>query len=182
MAQRQNMRVHVKPPKIEWRTIAITDIDPAHFAQSLQTALQELSDTGFNILAQLTRGSAHVILASRVVLEPSAESMMETVPPPPSLAPPRRLSARRPVREPLTSPDVEQFVYHYLSPSGPQSVQCASMAEALRLVKSHILGERDFVPGYLVCMVTTTFEPPSFPMLLQTYADEIAALPVRQAD
>jgi hypothetical protein len=56
------------------------------------------------------------------------------------------------------------------------------MAEALRLVKSHILGERDFVPGYLVCMVTTTFEPPSFPMLLQTYADEIAALPVRQAD
>ena len=73
MAQRQNMRVHVKPPKIEWRTIAITDIDPAHFAQSLQTALQELSDTGFNILAQLTRGSAHVIPVSYTHLEEMGE-------------------------------------------------------------------------------------------------------------
>lgn len=178
------MRVQVKPPKLEWRTIAVTDADPVDFARSLQAALQILSDGHFNVVMQLTRGAAHVILANRVVAEEFSTEGLPTVPPPPGLRPPPRKHQpfARPLRPSEEHSYTEQYVYHYLSPDGPQAQHCGSMAEALRLSKEHITGDGSFVPGYIVCMVATTFEAPSFPYLIRSFAEEIDALAVTRAD
>ncbi len=189
MSHRQNMRVQVKPPKLDWRTIAIADTDPVAFARSLQTALQELTDNQYNIVTQLTRGTAHIILANRVMLDTAVEgSMLPTIPPPlQSRATPR--AARAVLAKTSVGPavvrsmaDCEIYYYHYLSPDGPQDRSFDSMVGALRLVREHVLGNGDFVPGYLVCMVTTTFESPAFSALLRTYAEEIDASPIPRAD
>lgn len=64
-----------KPTKLEWRAIAVDDDDPGEFVAHLQATFQMLSDGGYNVLAQMTRGTAHIIIAHRLALapEPAAE-------------------------------------------------------------------------------------------------------------
>lgn len=169
MNQRPNMRIGARPPKLEWRTTAITDTDPALFAQSLQRTLQELSDGGFNILMQLTRGTAHIIIANR-----TAEDASATLPPPPPMRKPRH---------PHTGRIEEVVTYHWLRDKEAQYETFHSLLEALRLVKRHANAEPDVLPAYLVATTSTTFEASSFPMLLHAYSEELTAPPpIKQVD
>jgi hypothetical protein len=170
----------MRPPRVEWRTVCIDDVDPQKFANNMQTALQMLSDAGFNILAQYARGAAQIILAQRVVQEqvhPPGPIPGPTMPAPPPLP-----HATRRAATPPTSIAEERFVYHFLSPQGPQDVNFTSMVEALRLAREHVDGDGSCVPGYLVAMSVTTFEAPAIGNLLRAYAQEIAANTPKQVD
>ena len=170
MHQRPNMRIGARQPKLEWKTIAISDTDPSVFAQSLQEALQELSDGGYNILMQLTRGTAHIILANRLAAdEPSA-----TLPPPPPL---------RRVRHPHTGRIEEVVTYHWLHNKESLHATFPSLLDALRLVRQHVNEDAGVLPAYLVATTSTTFEASSFPMLLHAYSEELTAPPpMKQVD
>jgi hypothetical protein len=168
----------MRPPKVEWRSIAINDPTPQEFANSLQAALQMLSDGGYNILQMYTRGPAQIILAQRVVQEqpqhPPGPVPGPTMPPPPPLS---KLRAQSNLGQ-----SEEQFVYHFLSPDGPKDMRFTTMVEALRAVREHVDGDGSFVPGYLVVMAVTTFESPALLGLMKAYATELASQPPKQVD
>jgi hypothetical protein len=156
--------------------VAITSLDPVEYAKQMQEALNTLSAEGFNILAQYGRGMGQIIMANRQVMDPPhppGPIPGPTMPPPP--APQRRAP-------PAPGTSEERFVYHYLSPMGPQDQSFTSMVEALRVVRAHVDGDGTLVPAYLVAMSFTTFETPALGQLLKAYANDIAAQPPKQVD
>lgn len=184
MSQRPNMPRGMRPPRVEWRAIAINDPEPMDYACNLQAALQMLADGGWSILSMYTRGPAQIILAQRALAEPPhppGPIPGPTMPPPPPLPGAGATRMRAPAPVPQSSVE-EQFVYHYLSPQGPQDKRFTSMVEALRVVREHIDGDGSCVPGYLVVMSVTTLEAPALLGLLKSYANDIAAQPPKQVD
>lgn len=165
-----------RPPRIEWRTLVVADVEPLQFAQNLQMGLQMLTDGGFNVISMHMRGVAQIVLAQRAVQEQPQPAPGPTMPAPPQPTPLSRLRAQS------VGANEERFTYHFLSPEGPQEQTFTSMVEALRLVRAHVDGDGSFVPGYLVSMSVTTFEPPALLGLLKAYADDIAVTPPKQVD
>jgi hypothetical protein len=173
------MRAPTRPPRVEWRMVAITAIEPVEYAKQMQEALNALSAEGFNVLAQYGRGVGQIIMASRQVADPPhppGPIPGPTMPPPPPQQPMARLRVQS------TGLLEERFVYHFISPEGPQEQVFTSMVEALRVVRAHVDGDGTLVPAYLVTMSFCTYEPPQLGQLLKAYANDIAAQPPKQVD
>jgi hypothetical protein len=179
MSHRSNTRNGLRPLRIEWRTVAVSATDTVEYAAQLQSSLQELSDAGFNILSQQQRGTALIILAQRVVVDQSHQPGPISGPEPP-LPPPPPLSKLR--MQANLNAHADQFVYHFISPDGPQARRFTTMVDALRMVREHVDGDGRFVPGCLLTMTVSTYEGHALGGLLKAYASDIAAQPPKQVD
>ncbi len=158
--QKHRMRIPAGAPKVEWKTLTVDAEDPLEFSQQLQASLQELSDEGFTIVNQMTRGQGHIIVASRMALS----------------APPETTPLRRRVVEmPLArghGTTTEEVLYHYKKDGQQEQEVCTGLVDALRRVKEH-LGQDGVLPLNITTVMMTRFEPESFSMLLKMFADDL---------
>lgn len=162
--QKQRMRIGPMP-KLEWKTIAITAEDPIIFARELQTALQELTDSGFNITGQLQRGTALVISASRLHA-PEAQA-----------APLRRRIVDLPSARQVGAP-AEEVLYHFTEYGAPQQKAFPTLIDALRLLAEHLKKPQEHIlPVNITTLSMTRFEPESFAYLLRMFAEDLQPPP-----
>jgi hypothetical protein len=163
------MRINPREPKAVWRTIAVTNKDPLVFAKELESALQELTDAGFNIVSQMTRDSALVITGQKVEMpaEPQAYGTAPTQPPPGL----RRRIVDTGRREHGATTD--EVLYHYMEGGEQKQEKFADLVDALRVLKMHLTGTADVVPISLMTVTMTRFEPEALPLLLKTFADDL---------
>jgi hypothetical protein len=180
----QRMRIGPVPPKLEWRTIAVTAKDALAFARDLQTALQELTDGGFTITSQMQRHEGLVIVASRV-REAATESRTDV------RAHGNRSEAeaivaratstfrRRVVEMPAArthGATTEEVLYHYIEKGDQKQKAFPSLVDALRALKEH-LHQDDVVPVNITTTSMTRFEPDSFVLLLKLFAEDLPCPP-----
>jgi len=72
-------RRHNPRSNVEWKVIAVDEADALSFAHKLQQVLTELTEQGYNVVSQMTRGSALIITATKLLSSPQQEA----TPPPP---------------------------------------------------------------------------------------------------
>lgn len=165
------MRIHAREPKLTWRTIAVTAKDPLEFARELETALQELTDGGFNIVSQMGRDGAVVITAQKIGQEPPVDVPPETQPAP--VAYRRRIVDAPAARSQGNTTD--EVLYHYFEHGVQQQQRFPGLVEALRVVKQHL--QEDIIPASLSTVTITHFEQRAFPALLKAFEDDLTADP-----
>lgn len=182
---KQRMRIGSAAPKLEWHTIAVTAKDALGFARDLQSALQELTDSGYTITSQMQRPEGLIIVASRVV-----DTSADTLPAPRSVdvgtADPRTTAARaagafrrRVVEMPSArshGATTEEVLYHYIEKGNQQQRAFPSLVDALRILKDH-LHRDDVVPVNITTTAMTRFEPDSFVLLLKLFAEDLPCPP-----
>jgi hypothetical protein len=175
MDNRQGMRIAPPQPKVVWKTVAVTGDDPLTFARALESALQEMTDSGFDLVGQHTRGDA-VILTLRKIESPFNTQPLDQ--PTPQPQPAQRRPGGRIVAHPLPPPPhvVEEVVYFFREKEHDKSLVFPSMPEALRIVKEH-LAKDDVLPVRLVVSNIVYFEPVAIPHLLRTFASNLAQIP-----
>lgn len=168
--QKQRMRVPAASAKLQWKTMVVDDPDPLVFAQRLQAALQEVSDGNYTINSQMVRGSAHVIVASRVEMEPHLPA--ETQPPEPF----RRRVVEAPTarQQGATS---EEVLYHFIQNGRQEQRAFPGLVDALRLVHQHLQQRDDVLPVNITTLTMTRFDPEAFPMLLKMFAEDLQCPP-----
>ena len=163
------MRIPSASARLEWRTIAVSADDPLVFAKGLQSALQELTDSGFTIVSQMPRGEALIITASRVH-EDSPEMSPEL--------PTHTTLRRRVVEMPSARAQgatTEEVLYHYIENGTQRQQSFSTLIEALRVVKAQL--EVDMLPINITTVSMTRFEPLAFPMLLKMFAEDLPCPP-----
>lgn len=152
-----------RPMRARWKVQAISGKDPHQFAASLEAALQELADGGWQLLGQMSRGDAHIITACRP--EPVPEG------------PP--VEARHPLRRAVSyQPKGDQYqevLYSYTPAPGAAIVtqKCSTMVEALTLLKTHLEGGDWPLPIKIVACSMSIYEAKTIPALLKLHAKEL---------
>lgn len=173
---KQRMRIGPHPVKLEWRTMAISAKDPLVFARELQSALQELTDSGFTIASQMQRAEGLIIVAS-CVRESAPEATPEMRMP--------SMQRRRVVEMPharAQGATTEEVLYHFIDARrGQKQRSFPTLIEALREVKKDLEAKKDAGPEILPINITTIsmtrFEPESFTLLLKMFAEDLQCPP-----
>lgn len=161
--QNQRMRIG-SPPKLKWKTVAITAADPVAFAREYETTLQELTDAGFAINGQMQRGEALIISASRLHLPEHAPEL-------------RRRIVDLPSARQMGAPH-EEVLYHYLEDRQQKQRAFPALVDALRALKEDLAKPGDVIlPLNIVTASTTRFEPESFAYLLRMFAEDLQTPP-----
>jgi hypothetical protein len=173
--ERTRMRIGPPGQKIVWKTLAVTSKDPVQFAHDLESALQELTDSGFNIISQMARDGSLVITANQMINE------RETLAPPPDTQPSASLR-RRIVEMPAARSQgntTDEVLYHYIEHGKQEQKAFPSIVEALRLVKEHLAlsagNGTTLTPICLIAVTQTYFDITSLPTLLRTFAEDLSA-------
>jgi hypothetical protein len=150
-------------PSIDWKTLAVTAQDPLEFAKGLQTALQELTDNGYNIVSQVARGEAVIITGQRVMVG-AVQSFENSV----AQGARRALPTRAPA--PVHGVAREEVLYHFTDNKKEKQLAFPTMVEALRIVEKHLNDASGaFAPISLVVVTMTQYDLPSFVGLLRAH-------------
>jgi hypothetical protein len=151
--------------KVVWTTAAITAEDPAIFAEDLGRTLQRLTDQGYAIINQMTRGAALIVTAQKILQVQAPVSPPQPV-----------------VMTSLSFPSTgaraasQEVLYHYVEWGTQKQLRFTSMAEALRLVRIHLSDDsqpRDILPLDISVMTVESYDAKLIPALLREYAKEL---------
>ncbi len=115
------------------------------------------------MLGQMTRGDAHIITACRP--EPTSEA--------PAAEP--RQPLRRAVSYQPKGDQYQEVLYSYAPAPGAAVVtqKCATMVEALTLLKTHLEGGEWPLPIKIVACSMSVYEAQTIPALLRLHAKEL---------
>jgi hypothetical protein len=169
MSSKSKMRIPGQP-RINWKTMVASSKDPHTFAGELQSALQELSNEGYNIVSQISRDGAVIVTGQRVITEGVA---FANPPIQPGQAPARRI-VQAPTAMPRGTPK-EETMYHFFRNGEEIHETFPSMVEALRTVREHISGDGAITPVSLLHVCAMHYDLKSFPALLRVHADALNA-------
>lgn len=170
MSSKSKMRIPGQP-RVNWKTLVASSKDPHTFAGELQSALQELSNEGYNVVSQITRDGAVIVTGQRVVIEVVAFANPPIQPGP---APHRRIVQPQ-AAMPRGTPK-EETMYHYFKNGEEVQENFPSMVEALRVVREHISGDGGAItPMSLLHVCAMHYDLTSFPALLRVHADALNA-------
>lgn len=158
------------PPgmRARWRVVAVADKDPHRFASHLESALQELSDNGWQLMTQVYRGEALILTTCRVesvLPSPELAPQGTRLPPPP---------LRRPVPPTMKGDAYHEVLYSYCPAPGATVVteKFDSLLGALTLLQEHMQNEWP-LPIKIVKCELTIYEAKTIPALLRLYAKEL---------
>ena len=146
--------------RAQWRVVSIADKDPNSFAGHLEATLQDLSDTGWQLMSQTYRGEALILTACRM-------AAVE----PPVVQPPTQ---RRTVTHETKGDAYNEVLYSYVPGPGVPAVteKFESLMGALILLEEHM--QRDWpLPIKIVKCALTIYEAKAIPALLRLYAKDL---------
>jgi hypothetical protein len=170
------MRISPPSPRVKWKVVAIDDRDAQEFAKKLETVLQQLVDSGFNIVSQMARGEALVITATRMEEDPAPANRR------------RPVTMSKPMSPVGQGTTTEEVVYNYMRLSPGPRLQCSerfpSLLEALRCVRKHgrAYVDGDVLPVSIVTVAATVFEPLTFPSLMRLFSTDLDTPPSKMSE
>lgn len=152
-----------RPMRARWKVQAVSEKDPHKFAAAVEATLQELSDGNWQLLGQVYRGDTLIITACRP--EPVPESPPTEV----------RHPLRRAVSYQPKGDQYQEVLYSYAPAPGAAVVtqKCATMVEALTLLKTHLEGGDWPLPIKIVACSMSIYEAKTIPALLKLHAKEL---------
>ena len=150
-------------PRAKWRVVIIAEKSVDRFAYKLETALQQLSDDGWQMMSREYRGTDLIITACRIEAEPVQVGPRLPQPPP-----------RRVIPHDIKNEPYNEVLYSYSPGPGHEVVtkKFDSMLAALRLLKEHLEGDWP-LPIKLVRCALTIYDVKAIPGLLRLYAKEL---------
>ena len=167
------MKIPFQPPHLVWRTEVVADADPQAFGEHLKQALQSLTDDGFNIVNQMFRGEATIVVGQKIVgttgdgLSANAGFVF-----PPSLVGRRRI-AQRQVLAGESNNKTEEVIYSYLSTRHQEEPVQRRMYKNLREAVEAAIKDLDvegITPHSITVASTVTYPPKLWPGLLKQLA------------